>query len=402
MHDNQRAEPSPAVPFRISCPLRARALLSIGTSMFLSIVRALFILLMAAVGWFFFTHDPTRFQEISWLYHYSWLALAATLIIGVIVICVDILAPRKKLFIFSGTVLGLIVGLFIAYALSFVVSLLIDQTRITAGGIWKDTTADALRNSIDIFVGVICCYLSISFILQTKDDFRFVIPFVEFRRQAKGPRPFILDTSILIDGRINDIALTGIFESTLIVPRFVVSELQLVADSEDRLKRGRGRRGLEVLERLRANDRIELNLYESSARHDDRTPVDEQLMELTKQMEGRLLTNDFNLHKVAGLRGIPVINLNDLSTALRSAALPGETLRLRLIKPGEEPGQAIGYLEDGTMVVVEQGRPLINTEAEVLVTNSRQTAAGRMIFARLADATAARRGKPVKIESSEH
>lgn len=358
--------------------------------MFLSIIRALFILLMAAVGWFFFAHDPTHFQQIAWLYHYNWLVLAGMLVLGVIIICIDILAPRKKLFIFAGSVLGLIVGLFISYALSFVVTLLVDQTRRDAGGILLDTTADALRTAIDVIVGVVCCYLSISFILQTKDDFRFVIPYVEFRRQAKGPRPFIIDTSILIDGRIDDIASTGVFESTLIVPRFVVSELQLVADSEDRLKRTRGRRGLDVLERLRSNQHVELNLYESSARSDDRTPVDEQLLELTKQLEGRLLTNDFNLHKVANLRSIPVINLNDLATSLRASALPGETLRLRLIKPGEEPGQAIGYLEDGTMVVVEQGRNFINTETEVLVTNSRQTNAGRMIFARLAESAAPR------------
>jgi uncharacterized protein YacL len=353
--------------------------------MFLSIIRALFILLMGAVGWFFFTHDPARYQQIGWLYHYVWLALGASLILAVIIICIDILAPRKKLLIFSGTVLGLIVGLFIAYALSFVVSLLLDQTRPEAGGLLDNKTVDALRTSIDLIVGVICCYLAISFILQTKDDFRFVIPYVEFRRQAKGPKPFILDTSVLIDGRIDDIASTGIFESTLVVPRFVMDELQLVADSEDKLKRSRGRRGLDVLERLRGNEHVELNLYESSTRQDDRTPVDQQLMDLAKQMEGRLLTNDFNLHKVANLRGITVINLNDLATSLRSAALPGEVLRLHLIKPGEEQGQAIGYLEDGTMVVVEQGRPLINSEADVLVTNSRQTAAGRMIFARLAD-----------------
>lgn len=378
--------------------------------MFLSIVRALFILLMAAVGWFFFTHalDANRFEDIGWLYHYSWLSLAVTLILGVLIICVDILASRRKLFIFSGTVLGLIVGLFIAYALSFVVTLLTDQLRPLSGGALSDKSADELRNSLDILVGVICCYVSISFILQTKDDFRFVIPYVEFRRQTKGPKPFILDTSILIDGRIEDIASTGVFESTLIVPRFVVDELQLIADSEDRLKRGRGRRGLDVLARLQGNERIELNLYDSSARQDSRTPVDQRLMDLAKQLEGRLLTNDFNLHKVAALREIPVINLNDLATALRSAALPGETLQLRLIKAGEEPGQAIGYLEDGTMVVVEQGRGSINRDVEVLVTNSRQTTAGRMIFARLNDGGAGRAGpSPArtparKIESSEH
>lgn len=360
--------------------------------MFLSVIRAFFILLMAAVGWFFSTQYTWRFQQdLPWLYHYAWLALAVTLVIGVIIVCIDILAPRRKLVVFSGAVLGLIVGLFVAYALSFVVSLVIDQTRTTSGGPFHDQVADALRNSIDILLGVVCCYLSISFILQTKDDFRFIIPYVEFRKQTKGPRPFILDSSVLIEGRIDDVASTGIFESTLIVPRFIIHELQLVADSEDKLRRNRGRRGLDILARLQENDRIELHLYESSSHGEEDIPIDQRLIDLAKQLEGRLLTNDFNLHKVAKLRNVPVINLNDLASALRPAALPGETLRLRLIKPGEEPGQAIGYLDDGTMVVVEQGRAFISHEVEALVTNSRQTSAGRMIFARLAEAPATRR-----------
>jgi uncharacterized protein YacL len=241
-----------------------------------------------------------------------------------------------------------------------------------------------MTGDINIVVGVIFSYLAISFILQSKDDFRFIIPYVEFARRTKGTRPVLLDTSVLIDGRIADIAETGVLENRLIVPRFVLRELQAVADSSDKLKRSRGRRGLDVLQRLQGNKKLDVTLYDSSGRtRKDSDDVDSQLMDLALELDARVLTNDFNLNKVASLRGVEVINVNDLANALKPVVLPGERMTVRLIKSGEAPGQGVGYLEDGTMVVVEQGRGHLNEEIEFTVTSAIQTSAGKMIFGKM-------------------
>lgn len=355
--------------------------------MVLIVLRALFILLMAAVGWFYVNSASEPFGE------WTWLSLAIALTIGTFLVCIDILAPRKKLIIFSGTFLGLLIGISAAYALSFVVQLLADQflhrlDETVATYHHAQASRQAMVNFINMMVGVACCYLAISFILQTKDDFRFVIPYVEFSKQTKGARPILLDTSVLIDGRITDIATTGLLESQVIVPRFVLEELQQIADSGDRLKRLRGRRGLDVLTKLRAVNRADVVLYDGSAPAVEAFhEVDQKLLELAKQLNARVLTNDFNLNKVASLRGVDVINLNELANAMKPVVLPGEKMTVRIQKPGEEAGQGVGYLEDGTMVVVEQGRPYIDAEVEFTVTNTRQTVAGRMIFGRVGDAS---------------
>ncbi len=352
--------------------------------MVLHILRALFVLLMGAVGSFYVSAD--------FLGDYTWLSMAIAISVGVFFVCIDILSPRRKLAIFSGSFFGLIVGVFIAYALSYVVRLLVEQWQ-PQGSFTTDQVTEFLRNRnalieyISLLVGVVCCYLSISFILQTKDDFRFIIPFVEFSKQTKGARPILLDTSVLIDGRIGDIAATGILESQLIVPRFVLFELQQVADSADKLKRNRGRRGLDVLSKLQGSNRVSVVLYDSSAREDEKDAgVDTKLLNLAKDLNARVLTNDFNLNKVAQLRGVDVININDLANALKPVVLPGERMHVRVVKAGEEAGQGVGYLEDGTMVVIEQARAHLNEEIEFTVTSALQTSAGKMIFGRLHDA----------------
>ena len=341
--------------------------------MVLLILRALFVLLMAAIGYYFVQKDVGLF-EIP-----SWLMLGIMLSAGVLILCIDILAPRRKLAIFSGTFLGLIVGMITTYGFSLAIPLVVDAYMPYA----SDAQKLAISSNVDIVVGVVFTYLAISFVLQTKDDFRFIIPYVEFSKQTKGSRPMLLDTSVLIDGRVADIAETGILESRLIVPRFVLSELQTVADSGDKLKRNRGRRGLDVLQRLQSNKRTEVIMYDSSARDAGPEDVDAKLMNLATELNGRVLTNDFNLNKVASLRGVDVININDLANALKPVVLPGERMTVRLLKPGESPGQGVGYLVDGTMVVVEQGRPHLNEEIEFTVTSVLQTSAGKMIFGRL-------------------
>jgi uncharacterized protein YacL len=341
--------------------------------MVLQFLRALFILLMAAIGYYFLQN------EIEFLNIPAWLMLMITLSIGVLVVCIDILSPRRKLAIFSGTFLGLIVGMMTSYGFSFIVALLVDRYMPDASKAQKA----AIINYLNIVIAVVFTYLAISFILQTKDDFRFIIPYVEFAKQTKGTRPVLLDTSVLIDGRVADIAETGILDSRLIVPRFVLAELQTIADSADKLKRNRGRRGLDVLQRLQSNKRTEVIMYDSSARDAGPDDVDAKLMNLAGELNARVLTNDFNLNKVASLRGVDVININDLANALKPVVLPGERMTVRLLKPGESPGQGVGYLVDGTMVVVEQGRPHLNEEIEFTVTSVLQTSAGKMIFGRL-------------------
>ena len=235
-------------------------------------------------------------------------------------------------------------------------------------------------------MGLVSCYLAISFTLQTKDDFRFIIPYVEFTKKTKGERPILIDTSVLIDGRIDDVVNTGIVQCQLIIPRFVLHELQAVADSSDKSKRNRGRRGLDVLAKLRNNSRAQVVFFEERSVADDGTAgVDQRLIDLAEELGARVLTNDYNLNKLAQLRGVDVINLNDLAAALKPVVIPGEKMLVRLQKPGEAAGQGVGYLDDGTMVVVEQGRSRLNEDVEVTVTSALQTSAGRMIFARLAD-----------------
>ncbi len=346
--------------------------------MILIIFRALFVLIMAAVGWVYIKDEQVPYGRNNWL------AVAVALAVGVLLICIDILAPRKKLSLFAGTFLGLLVGIIVAYAMSFVTPLAVDQIQAWMGILWKAEHADVLVRYINLVIGVVTCYLAISFILQTKDDFRFIIPYVEFSKQTKGARPILLDTSVLIDGRISDIAQTGVIESQIVVPRFILQELQNIADSADKLKRNRGRRGLDTLQQLKANERLDLIDYDSSGREDISVgPPDEQLMRLAKDLNGRVLTNDFNLNKVAQLRGVDVININDLANAMKPVVMPGEKMTVRLIKPGAEPGQGVGYLDDGTMVVVEQGRNHLNEDVEFTVTNTVQKSAGKMIFGRL-------------------
>ncbi len=237
---------------------------------------------------------------------------------------------------------------------------------------------------IKLLLATAAVFMCVTFVLQTKDDFRFVIPYVEFTRQTKGPRPMLLDTSVIIDGRIADIADTRIIESEMIVPRFVLAELQAVADSEDKLKRNRGRRGLDVLNRLQGSDKIEIRIMDAHvATVDDVADVDAKLVALAKHLDGRVVTNDYNLNKVAQLRGVDVININDLANAMKPIVLPGEAMHVKIIKPGEEPGQGVGYLEDGTMVVAEQARDYLGKEIAITVTSVLQTSAGRMIFGRM-------------------
>ena len=367
--------------------------------MVLTLLRALFVLLMAAAGWYLLSNS-LAFRG------YTWLTLMITLTLGVMIVCVDILSPRNKLQMFAGTFLGLFVGLLITYAMSFLVKLILPQYFEMSATSFSPADRAMLEFFINLVVGLVCTYLCISFVLQTRDDFRFIVPYVEFKRETKGHHPIILDTSALIDGRVYDVAITGILQHRLIVPRFVLDELQSLADSADKLKRAKGRRGVEVLGKLQNYKHIDLFIYDSSV-HDDpsRTGADQKLLELSKQLNASLMTTDFNLNQVAQLQGVKVININDLANALRPVVLPGEKMFVRIQKPGEEPGQGVGYLEDGTMVVVEHARDHMNQEVEFTVTKLHHTSAGRMIFGRAGGDThppTSKMGKPTSTQTSTH
>jgi uncharacterized protein YacL len=203
------------------------------------------------------------------------------------------------------------------------------------------------------------------------------------KQATRGQLPKLLDTSVIIDGRIADVCETGFLEGPLVIPQFVLRELQHIADSSDSLKRNRGRRGLDVLHRIQKQNELEVIISDQD--FPKLREVDAKLVELAKRMNGTIITNDFNLNKVAELQGIMVLNLNQLSNALKPVVLPGESIHVLILKEGKEPDQGVAYLDDGTMVVIEGGKRLMGNELDVTVTSVLQTTAGRMIFARPKD-----------------
>jgi uncharacterized protein YacL len=296
------------------------------------------------------------------------------------IITVDVLVRRKNLSAISGLFLGILVGMLVSWFLGFLIE---QAVSVLLSPDLKLQNAPLIEGC-KLLLGLMVTYLTVSFVLQTKDDFRFIVPYVEFSRATKGPRPLILDTSVIIDGRIADVAASGVFESRMLVPRFVLNELQTVADSSDRLKRLKGRRGLDILQRLQAMPRLELHIWDGSLVSIPETEgVDQKLVALAQQENGRVLTTDFNLNKIAQLRGVQVVNMNELAEALKPVVLPGEHMKVRIIKPGEAAGQGVGYLEDGTMVVVENARDKVGMEVEIAVTNAIQKATGKMIFGKV-------------------
>jgi uncharacterized protein YacL len=384
---------------------------------FLHFLRVVFVLAVAAVAMRFIAGDDPNASGFGYLAANKQFVLLACLLLALVVIAVDIFIPRKSLGAISGVFFGLVVGMVVTVGLSMIVDLVVESMGssvlrvpvyaerpveevkfvpdeenpsrlkpVTTQVMRRDTVGyrdHPIISALKLLIGVVCCYLMISFILQTKDDVRFVIPYVEFSKQTKGARPLILDTSVIIDGRITDIAETRIFESELIVPRFVLHELQSIADSGDKLKRTRGRRGLDMLFKLQSNEKIDIRILDVEMdRRESGKSVDELLVELAAQLNGRVVTNDYNLNKVAQLRGVTVININDLATSLRPVFLPGEMLDVRIMRPGEEPGQGVGYLDDGTMVVAEGARDRVGDTVRIAVTSVLQNSAGRMIFGR--------------------
>ena len=338
--------------------------------MFLIILRFAYLLICAgAIATFVNTWaDPYEVFK-----NHQFLAFVLMLAISQTATLIDVFTPRKRIEVISAIYFGLLIGVLLSYMMMQTMTPLLETLKLLK-----------YEGPIKLVLTLMMTFLSTSLLVQTRDDFRFVIPYVEFSRELKGVRPLILDSSALIDGRIADVVETKILDSKMIVPDFVLKEVQDIADSQDKNRRMRGRRGLEVLAKLQQMPFAEVSVYDTKKKELDYRgmTVDQRLVELGKDLNGRVVTSDFNLNRVAGVQGVEVINLNDVASSLRPRYLPGDSLKVRVIREGEGQGQGVGYLDDGTMVVVELGRELIGKEIETTVTSVLQSSSGRMIFAR--------------------
>ena len=308
-------------------------------------------------------------RDVSIPVPYKWAIFVGVILLAIAVIVGDVLVRRKRLDTISAVYFGVLIGVLLTYVASIALTPLWPQDH-------------PYKASILLVLGIVLCYLCVSLLMQTKDDFRFVIPYIEFAREVKGLKPYILDTSVVIDGRIADVVETNILDNQLIMPRFILAELQGIADSSDKMRRARGRRGLDILNRLRNNKDAELKMYDREYPDMDGQQVDMKLVLLAKHLEGKIVTGDYNLNKIARLHNVHVINLNDIANSLKPVFLPGEKVDVKIVKAGEEQGQGIGYLDDGTMIVIESGREYIGQMVSMTVTSVLQTSAGRMIFGR--------------------
>jgi uncharacterized protein YacL len=263
--------------------------------------------------------------------------------------------------------MGLIVGLIVAFLL-----------------IPSVLTLDVVGTILPIFISGFLGYLGFRVGYKKRDEIASIFSIGRSKDRKKDGKSQtenkILDTSVIIDGRIADICKTGFIEGTLVIPEFVLEELQHIADSSDVLKRNRGRRGLDILNKIQKELQVKVLIYEGD--FEEISEVDSKLVKLAKVLQGKVVTNDFNLNKVCELQGVSVMNINDLANAVKPVVLPGEEITVQVIKDGKEHGQGVAYLDDGTMIVVEGGREFIGHTMEVLVTSVLQTSAGRMIFAK--------------------
>lgn len=334
--------------------------------MALVILRCVFLAVAIALG-FQLAQSPVLVGYRGWV---TWAAFLGVLVVAVGVLTADFTIRRKRLDTITAVYFGTVIGLILTVVLQLALSPL-----MPVGNAW-------LADWIKVALATVVCYTCISVLLQTKNDFRFIIPYVEFAKEVKGLKPYVLDTSVVIDGRIADIVETRVIDNQLVMPQFVIAELQAIADSNDKLRRNRGRRGLDILNRLRSDPKVDLMIYDRELPEFAGQPVDQKLVLLAKHLEGKVVTNDYNLNKVAKLHNVGVINLNDISNSLKPVFLPGEMVEVRIVKVGEEAGQGVGYLEDGTMVVIEGGREHIGELVAATVTSVLQTSAGRMVFGR--------------------
>src|SRR5437868_12537642 len=339
----------------------------------LFLIRAAFIVLLTVAAYLL---HPFGLAPLG--------AGAAGAAIGAAVVLFEVRLLQVSLKRLIGAVIGSILGIFGAYLFSLVI---------------RDVVAhESSRHFLQLLVMMLMAYVGLIVGASKGDLLNLAALGGVFGGEQQGRKSQkILDTSVIIDGRIADIAETGFLDGVLIIPQFVLRELQLVADSADPLKRNRGRRGLDILQRLQKVTSLNIQITE------DDFPavreVDLKLIELAKLMEGKIVTNDFNLNKVAQLQGVAVLNINELANSLKPIVLPGETMRVFILKEGKEYNQGVAYLDDGTMVVVDNARKMIGKTIDVSVTSVLQTTAGKMIFGKW-DERAAYARQPVPVPAT--
>ena len=329
------------------------------------VIRTIFILGCALFGYI---------AQIQWLLNlqvpYSeWISAGIGALVGVLVVLIDVFFKQYTVRNILAVILGLALGLLTHRLFMTVVA-------------YAHFTPEVLRN-FGIATAIVFSYLGIITILRGQDEFSLMIPFVHLDSKGPGEEMILLDTSVIIDGRIADIANTHFLSSKLILPRFVLKELQLIADSSDPLKRNRGRRGLDVLNAIQSNPNIQVKIHELD--FPEFNTVDAKLVKMGQVLQAKVFTNDYNLNKVAELQGVKVLNINDLANALKPVVMPGEEMEIKILKEGKEQEQGVAYLDDGTMVVVDNGKRRLGHTVKVTITSVLQTQAGRMIFAKLSD-----------------
>ncbi len=322
-------------------------------------IRLVFVALCCAAGWL------VSFTILAGD-HYRWVALAVGFGIGVLIVLVDVMLKGFSLRGLSAVTFGIGVGVLIAHLIG--ISPLLDKG--------DDATIYLVR--LGLFV--ICPYLATVIALRGKDEFNLIIPYVRFVPHEVDVPLVVVDTSVLIDGRVARVCETGFLTAALVIPRFVLNELRAVADSTDPHKQARGRRGLEVLNELRKIKNLDIRITESEVLK--REDVDAKLVFLAQSMRAKLLTTDYNLAKMAEFHGVSWLNLNSLAKSLRPELMLGERLEVELLKPGKEEGQAVGYIEDGSMVVVNGARQHIGHRVQAEIISVLPTAGGKLIFAK--------------------
>lgn len=291
--------------------------------------------------------------------------------LGLLIVLFEIFARRISLKGLSSAVFGILLGLLLAWVFSET----LDRFPLP-----KDFSVETLEN-IKLLVTLIFIYLGLTLGIKGRDNFNLVIPYVKFKRQELREEAIVVDTSSIIDGRILDIVKTKFIEAKFIIPRFVLNELHALADSTDHMKRQKGKRGIEILHSLKKEPNIEIEIVDQNA--EDIKSVDEKIVKLTQDLDAKVLTTDYNLNRIAQLQGVKVLNINDLANALKPTFIAGQRFSLKLIKEGKEHNQAVGYLEDGTMVVVENARKFIGRTVNIEVTSVLQSSSGRIVFTKL-------------------
>jgi uncharacterized protein YacL len=324
--------------------------------MTLFMVRVFFLVISVVVG-----------HQIGDIYQSPHVGIVAGFIFAVGLILLEANMYRVSLRGLSSMVFGLVLGMIIAKLISDILSLL--------------PLGDYFVSLTRVVLTVLFCYLGVAMAIRGKDDFNLIIPYVRFRKENFYENVVVLDTSAIIDGRVVDIVKTDFFQARLVVPRFVLKELQQLSDSKDSLKRERGRRGMEILRHMQKDPTVDIKVHDDDLA--DIKDVDDKILHLAKRIEAKICTTDFNLNRNASIQGIKILNVNELVNAVKPVVFPGDQIAVKLVKEGTEHNQAVGYLNDGTMIVVADGRSKISEDVLVEVTSALQTQAGRMIFAKL-------------------